>query len=184
VFGAVEEGWLIRSRDGGDTWENLKDGIDSDGHAVTVMPDNPALVIASTGYGMFRSVDGGDHFAACTNGPDRTYLTEVVVHPALPRILFTAAASVIPPEWSRPQGAVSAFYRSEDQGACWIRLSDGLPEHFTAGVRCTVVDPEDAEAVVFGMSDGNVWMTEDSGESFRQVVSGLPHVRSIRVAHR
>jgi photosystem II stability/assembly factor-like uncharacterized protein len=184
VFGAVEEGWLIRSKDGGETWENLKDGVNSDGHAVAIMPDNPAVVWATTGYGLFRSVDGGDHFTEWTTGPDRQYLTEMVVHPARPKILFTAAAAVIPPEWSRPAGADSAFYRSEDQGASWHRLSDGLPEHLTAGARCTVGDPAEPETVFFGLSDGSVWMTEDDGESCRQIVGGLPQIRSIRVARR
>jgi len=29
-----------------------------------------------------------------------------------------------------------------------------------------------------------VWMTEDAGESFRQILSDMPQVMSIRVAYR
>jgi hypothetical protein len=35
-----------------------------------------------------------------------------------------------------------------------------------------------------GMTDGTVWMSEDGGESFRQILSGLPEVVSLKVVHR
>jgi hypothetical protein len=46
------------------------------------------------------------------------------------------------------------------------------------------MDPEDPEAVLFGFSDGTVYMTENGGESFRKIVEGIPHVLSITVRHR
>src|SRR5206468_2821856 len=78
VLGAVEEGWLVRSKDGGQTWENIKDVVDFDSHAVSYMPDNPQVVIACTGQGMFRSTDGGDHFVDANNGLTRRYLAPIV----------------------------------------------------------------------------------------------------------
>jgi hypothetical protein len=43
VLGAVEEGWVIRSTDGGKTWENLRNGCEFDAHTVYFMPDNPRV---------------------------------------------------------------------------------------------------------------------------------------------
>jgi photosystem II stability/assembly factor-like uncharacterized protein len=40
IYGAVEEGWCVRSRDGGEIWQNLKNGIEFDLHYVNVMPDD------------------------------------------------------------------------------------------------------------------------------------------------
>src|SRR5205809_209387 len=34
----IEEGWLLRTTDGGNTWENLQDEVEFDAHYVTVMP--------------------------------------------------------------------------------------------------------------------------------------------------
>lgn len=182
IFGAIEEGWLIRSKDGGKSWQNIKEGTGFDSHSVTIMPDNPRLVISTSGNGVFRSCNGGDSFEESSKGLDCRYLAQLVVHPARPKVLFTAAAEVPPPFWRRPEGAASAFYRSEDQGATWHRLSGGLPERFKAAPRATAGDPEDPDVFFVGMTDGTVWMSGDSGESFRQILGDLPQVTSIRVA--
>ncbi|MGH7766108.1 MAG: exo-alpha-sialidase, partial [Candidatus Binatia bacterium] len=77
-----------------------------------------------------------------------------------------------------------AFYRSEDQGESWKRLSGGLPEHFKAASRAVAGDPEEPSGFLFGMTDGSVWLTEDSGESFRRLLAGMPQIMSLRVAYR
>jgi photosystem II stability/assembly factor-like uncharacterized protein len=183
VFAAIEEGWLVRSKDGGKTWQNIREGTEFDSHSVAIMPNNPAVVISTSGKGIFKSTDGGDHFAPANQGLDCRYLAQLVVHPKRPQVLFTAAAAVPPPFWRRPEGAASAFYRSENQGASWQKLSGGLPEHLKAAPRATAGDPEDPNMVFVGMSDGAIWMSEDGGESFRQILADLPQVMSIRVTH-
>lgn len=184
VFGAIEEGWTIRSQDGGQSWQNIREGIESDVHTVQYMPDNPAVVIATTGKGVYRSMHGGDAFEEANEGLDRRYMAQLVVHPERPKVLFTAGAAVPPPSWRRPQGADSGFYRSENQGGSWERLTGGLPELLTAAPRATGGDPADPDTFVAGLTDGSVWMTNDGGESFAQVISGLPPITSVLIAHR
>ena len=147
------------------------------------MPDNPAVVIATSGQGVYKSTNGGDSFVESSNGLDRRYMAQLVCHPARPKVLFSAAAAVPPPFWRRPEGAAAAFFRSDDQGESWRRLSGGLPEHFKAAPRATAGDPEEADAFFVGMTDGTIWLSENGGESFRQIVGGLPSVFSIRVAY-
>jgi photosystem II stability/assembly factor-like uncharacterized protein len=183
IFGAVEEGWLIRSRDGGKTWQNIKAGTEFDSHSVAVMPDNPAIVIATSGQSFYKSNDGGDHFTKHDRGLDRSYMAQVALHPSRPEVFFTAAAAVPPPGWRRPEGADSGFYRSEDRGESWRRLTGGLPEHCKAAPRAVASDPVEADCFYFGMTDGSVWMTEDGGESFGQIIGGLPQVMSIAVSY-
>jgi photosystem II stability/assembly factor-like uncharacterized protein len=184
IFGAIEEGWLIRSKDGGESWENIKAGTEFDSHSVAVMPNDPNVVIATSGKSFYKSVDGGDHFLKCAAGLDRRYMAQAAFHPSRPRTFLTAAAAVPPPFWRRPEGADTAFYRSDDQGESWRRLSGGLPEYFKTAPRAVAGDPEDPKTFLFGMTDGAVWMTEDAGESFRQILAGMPQVMSIRVAYR
>ncbi|HWP58505.1 MAG TPA: hypothetical protein VNL14_11495 [Candidatus Acidoferrales bacterium] len=184
VFGAVEEGWVIRSRDGGETWQNLKDGVEFDAHCIALMPDNENIVIVTSGKGVYRSENGGENFTDSSMGLACRYMAPFVVHPARPATLFTAAAAVPPSAWRRPEGAASAFYRSDDQGKSWERLSGGLPSHFRAAPRAVAVDPEDPDTFLAGMTDGTVWLSENGGASFRQILGGLPQVTSISVAHR
>ncbi|MBV9119732.1 MAG: hypothetical protein JOZ39_03410, partial [Chloroflexi bacterium] len=129
VLGAVEEGWLIRTTDGGKSWENLRNGCEFDAHTVYFMPDNPRVILSTSGKGVYRSEDGGDSFTKMEAGMDRRYMAHLVQHPSKPNVMFTAAAEVPPPGWTRPdQGANSAFYRSDDQGRSWRQLRGGLPD--------------------------------------------------------
>jgi photosystem II stability/assembly factor-like uncharacterized protein len=182
IFGAIEEGWVVRSQDGGTSWKNIKEGVEFDAHSVAVMTDNPEVVIATSGQGVFKSTNGGASFVESSHGLDCRYMAQLVCHPARPNVLFSAAAAVPPPLWRRPEGAGAAFYRSENQGESWQRLSGGLPDHFKAAPRGTAGDPEEPNAFFVGMTDGTIWLSEDGGESFRQVLGGLPSVSSIRVA--
>jgi photosystem II stability/assembly factor-like uncharacterized protein len=70
VYAAVEQGGLLRSDDGGETWR-LAEGsngiprtppegfIHPDVHSVTVHPSSPDLILAPTGGGLYTSKDGG-----------------------------------------------------------------------------------------------------------------------------
>jgi photosystem II stability/assembly factor-like uncharacterized protein len=149
------------------------------------MPDDAAKVISTSGHGVYRSEDGGATFAGSSEGLDCQYLAQIVVHPAKPQTLFTAAAEVPPPFWARrPEGANAGFFRSEDQGRSWQRISGGLPSQIKPAPRATAGDPDDPDAYFVGMTDGSVWMSEDGGATFRQILSGIPPVQSITVSRR
>jgi photosystem II stability/assembly factor-like uncharacterized protein len=191
ILAAVEEGWLIRSRDGGATWQNLTEGTEFDSHTAYFMPDSPSVIVSTSGSGVYRSEDGGATFTASDTGLDRRYMAHLVVNAATPRTVFTAAAAVPPPGWSRPEGAQAAVYRSPDQGKHWARLTGGLPDAIPAAPRAVASDPGDAQAVCIGLTDGTIWMTEDGGESFRPALriggqagdARAGGVTSLRVLH-
>jgi photosystem II stability/assembly factor-like uncharacterized protein len=183
IWGAVEEGWLIRSLDGGETWDNVKNGSCFDSHSTLMLQNDPDVVISTSGKGVFRSEDNGESFEECNTGIDRLYLAQVVGHPSRPDVLFTAGAESSPPSWAkRPTGANSAFYRSEDQGRTWGQLAGGLPEVITGAARAAAGDAHNPDAFFVGLNDGSIWGTHDAGESFRQLVTGLPPVSAMSVS--
>src|ERR1041385_7418053 len=49
VLAAVEQGWLLRSDDGGGTWTVVRDGIDRDCHAVGLVPGDVDTVLVTPG---------------------------------------------------------------------------------------------------------------------------------------
>lgn len=181
VFAAIEEGWLIRSKDGGETWSTLRDGTVIDSHTVTVMPDNPNVLIAASGNGIFRSEDQGDHFVPADKGLTREYVSQIAFHESEPNVLFTAAAGVPPRDWRRKEGADSKFFRSDDQARSWTTLSGGLPDHMTAAPRATASRPDQPGSFLVGMNDGSIWMTADFGESFAQVAKELPPIYGLAI---
>lgn len=181
IYGAIEEGWAIRSLDGGKTWEQIAEGIDHDGHSVVILPEGPRSVLATTGHGMFRSEDAGDHWQPANDGLTTRHYTPspIAVHPARPATLLTAVTAVSPAGWRRPEGGDSAFARSNDGGRTWTTSSKGLPSPCVAVPRALVADPEDPDTFYTGMTDGTLWVSRDGGDSFRQLLSGLPAIMSI-----
>ena len=182
ILAAIEEGWIARSEDGGETWENIKDNVAFDSHTIYTMPNDPDIVLTSSATGLSRSEDGGRTYAESVDGLTHSYLTHLVVHPKTPDVVMTSAAEVKPPLWrARPIGANAAFFRSDDQGRTWARRTSGVPDVITAAPRCSAGDPDDPDVFLSGFNDGSVWMTTDGGDSYREVLSGLGFVFSIAV---
>jgi photosystem II stability/assembly factor-like uncharacterized protein len=183
VYGAIEEGWSIRSTDGGRTWEQLDQGTDHDGHSIAIMPREPQVIVSSGGKGVFRSEDGGSTFVESGQGiGDRRRYTPapLVQHPSRPDTLVTAVACG---PVARPEGGTTAFIRSDDQGRTWQISSQGLPpEPYVAVPRSLAVDPEDPSRFFAGLTDGTVWTSGDGAESWTQVMAGLPAVMGITVS--
>jgi photosystem II stability/assembly factor-like uncharacterized protein len=79
----------LRSLDGGTTWATI-DGLD--GRLVSAFaatPNLPAIVFAATtGDGVFQSVDGGGTWAAVNNGLPIPSVSSLVIDPVLPSFLF------------------------------------------------------------------------------------------------
>ena len=186
VLAAVEEGWLLRSQDGGATWAGVRDGLDRDCHAITLRPGKPDVVLASTGGGVYRSEDAGLTFAPSSEGMHHGHTTRVLLHPDRPEVAYVAAAECEPAASAhRPQGAGGACYRSEDGGRTWRRLTGGLPEVMRPAPISVAGDAGDPDSFYVGTTDGSVWLSEDGGESFRIAVEGIQGwVRHLLVVRR
>lgn len=193
VYGAIEEGWVVRTTNGGQAWVNLKQGIEFDMHQVTVMPDDPSILLAVSGRGAYRSVNGGDSFTESNIGLEGRYCAPAASHPGRPATVYLAAAAAAPPFWGGPKGADSSFYRSDDQGMTWRRLHGGMPDVITAAARSTAVDPEDPDVFAVGLSEGMpyppgqqqrgiIWLTDDGGRSFRKIIDGIPPIYSLKIS--
>jgi photosystem II stability/assembly factor-like uncharacterized protein len=174
VLAAVEEGWLLRSEDGGATWDRVRDGLDRDCHAAAPLPGDPDVVLVSTGAGVYRSEDAGRTFALSSDGLRHRHVTQVALHADRPEVAFAAASGCDPrASAGRPEGAEGACYRSDDGGHTWWRLTGGLPEAMRAAPTCVAGDPGDPESFYVGTNDGSVWLSEDGGESFSIAVEGI-----------
>lgn len=184
IYGAIEEGWAVRSLDGGKTWEQMSEGMDHDGHTITLMPDDPNKVIATGGKGMYRSSDRGDSWTLSNEGIVNCRYTpaDLVVHEATPNVLITAVSRLGPGMWRGPENPGVAFVRSEDQGSTWSMMTEGLPADYRGVPRALVGDRDDRDMYFAGMTDGAVWLSTDGAESFHQILGGLPGVLSIAVA--
>ncbi|WP_245918897.1 WD40/YVTN/BNR-like repeat-containing protein [Melittangium boletus] len=182
IAAAIEVGWIVLSRDGGETWENLTEGSEFDSHSVLFSPGQPEVLLSTSGHGFFRS-DDGVHFRSFQEGLDRDYLSPLVMHPARPKTLYVYAARTPPPSWFNPEvGADGAFYRSDDQGGSWRRV--GQTPFLQGGSWTACGDASDPETFCVGLTDGSVWLTRDGGEHFERILDGLGLVSVVSIPTR
>ena len=133
-YGPNEERGLFRSTDGGQTWQKLIYKNENTGASdVEIDPSNPDIIYASmwevregpwednnevngTSGGLFKSTDGGNTWRPLANGlPKDLAQIYVAIAPSDSRRLYATVAAASGP---------LAFYRSDDAGENWSKITD------------------------------------------------------------
>ena len=229
IIVGVEEGGVVRSFDCGVTWQdasgpaderafptvndpagivpyqpvdNIEGRVYRDVHNVLRDPSNLDRLYAATGYGVFRTDDGGDRWKRLEYGMDRGYAVPIAAHPEQPQRVFLGAAHHGPTAWkgaraartgpftasrhSRdmlPQtgGALAEVLRTDDFGETWKHLQTGVPSGNPAMISGVEINPMDPDMVFVTYTDGGLYVSDDAGESFRQILSGVDRLFGVRV---
>lgn len=181
IYAALEINGVMRSSDFGETWtdcspnlialaeeprlaskivsDNPAEGM-LDGHAVTIDPAAPDVVLLAVRMGLFRSTDQGRSWNDMQVGrfSPTTYGRDIRVSPVEPNTLY-AALSVAA---SSHDGGV---YRSDDGGQNWKRF-DKVQVHGT--IMSIGLHPTDPAQVCIGARyDGEVFATPDAGRTWQ-----------------
>ncbi|MEQ1921009.1 MAG: glycosyl hydrolase [Pyrinomonadaceae bacterium] len=128
---------VYRSDDGGRSWRNM--GLKTSEHIgrIAIDPrDSNVVFVAAQGplwspggeRGLYKTTDGGRTWKAVIPGTEHTGVTDVVIDPSNPDIMYAAT-------WQRRRhfytlingGPESAIHKSVDGGNTWTRLRSGLP---------------------------------------------------------
>ncbi len=171
VYGAVEVGGLLASRDGGENWESITGGHYTtmgpvDLHGVQVNPTAAGLVYIVTQLAMFRSRDHGHRWELVPLEemfPGGIYCRDLMVAPNDPRVMYMAAGAGggAAPADTKEAGAL---FRSSDTGETWERLDLGeTPVNRMAQV---TVDPAAPSHVYCCTNRGMVFSSYDSGDTW------------------
>ncbi len=133
IFGANPERGLYRSKDGGKTWQLILSKNDSTGCTQIVMdPANPDILYASmyqarrsaydlvsggNGCGLYKSVDGGDHWISLSQNPGmpKGLLGKIMVavSPVDDDLLYVLV-----------ENTNGGLFKSSDGGKSWSKLPD------------------------------------------------------------
>ena len=166
VYGAVEVGGVIRTRDGGEHWENLSHGqyVNDDTvdmHGVLVGRWRPGAVFAIGRAGLFCSADRGEHWASAgleaLNPKGQTYCRDIREVPGDPRVIWVAAGANF-------QSDVGALFRSKDGGTSWSRVDMGLTPKTT--MFSLAFDERRPKRMFCATTGGEVFASEDGGASW------------------
>ena len=164
VFVGIELGGVMRSLDGGRTWEDRKPGSQHDSHTLATHPAAPGRVYEAAGGGFAESRDGGATWRGRDAGLAWHYLWGLAVDPADPDVLVVSA-SPGPREAHDRRTARALMHRRVGDGD-WERVTDGLPpEHGTRGY---VLAASPAEPHVFYAAphSAELYRSGDAGRSW------------------
>ena len=152
------DGGLYISNDGGVNWESDADMRGQSIRALEAAPSDPKILVAGTLKGVYRSIDGGEHWQLISpEGSQEIHEVEsIAIDPANPQIIYAGT-------WHLP-------WKTTDGGANWTSIKQGIIED--SDVFSIIVDPKDSN-VVYASACSGIYKSQNGGEKF-QKVQGIP----------
>ena len=169
VVAGIELGGVMRSADGGETWEDQRPGAYADCHNLAAHAAAPETLYEAAGGGFAESGDFGESWGAADAGLDRWYVWGLAVDSEDPTLVYASAAPG-PGRAHGPGYSDAAIYRRRT-GEQWEAVLEGLAEFPYA----LCADPEKPGALYAGFGDGEILHTPDAGASWSEIadVPGL-----------
>ena len=90
----IELGGLMRSTDGGASWQDHRPGAQRDVHSLAWHPKVPGRAYEAGGGGAAFSADAGESWHPADDGRDRHYTWSVAVDPDDPELWYVSASTV------------------------------------------------------------------------------------------
>ena len=172
IWAGVEIDGVFRSVDGGETWTKTVDGLaDLDVHDMAIAPGAPSRVLVSTNGEVFWSDDRGDTWTPVgvkTKWP-LPYARGLAVKPDEPRVVFAGCGETT-------TGETGGVLRSDDGGRTWRPLPLPVRPNATLWGLCT--HPAEPNRVAGWTLFGEVYVTEDAGESWRKIGREFGEIRA------
>jgi photosystem II stability/assembly factor-like uncharacterized protein len=156
----IELGGLMRSTDGGETWEDHRPGAQRDVHSLAWHPAVEGRAYEAGGGGAAWSEDAGENWRPADEGRDRHYTWSVAVDPDDPELWYVSASTgPFAAHGGRdPQARIYGRRNGE-----WRALAGGLPEPIPAMPYALVA----TDGCVFaGLANGQIWESDDRGETW------------------
>jgi hypothetical protein len=170
LFANVHVGGILRAETPEGVWSPTID-IDADVHQVLSDPLDPGHVVAATARGLAESRDGGGTWSVADEGLDAPYSRAVALDGE--RLYLSAS--------NGPRGGHAGVYRRDAEAAVFEKCGGGLPEWFGGNVDSHLLAAAGGTAL-FGTEDGNAFLSEDGGDSWRTVLDGSTRVTCVGVA--
>ena len=191
---AISAAGAFRTDDSGATWKPINKGLHSQyipdpnaevGHCVhhiAMNPDRPGVLFMQKHWDVMRSDDAGEQWHEVSGNLPTDFGFAIDVNSNNPETVY-----VVPiksdGEHFVPEGRLRV-YRSKSGGNEWEALTKGLPQSncYVNVLRdAMAVDKMDPCGVYFGTSGGQVYASNDNGDSWTAIVHDLPGVLSVEV---
>ncbi len=193
LYVAVSSAGVAESTDGGASWHSRNKGVINDylpegesewghdPHFVALCPAEPDHLWQQNHCGVFYSADGGAQWKKVSH-PDVAvhFGFPIAVHPRDGRTAWVVPAQADSARMSVGGGMFVA--RTRDGGATWETLRAGLPQHDCYDIVYRHALDSTGDRVCFASTTGNVYVSEDGGDTWQCVGQNFPPVHSVRFA--
>ncbi len=192
---AVSCGGMWVTHDAGKTWAQSAHGMKFDNgpssevespdgqdpHMMVQCAADPTKFWVQHHAGIFKSVNDGKQWTPVKAKPS-SFGFGVVVHPNDADTAWFVPG--IKDEKRIPVDGALVVTRTRDGGKTFKSLKKGLPQQHAYDVvfRHALAIDEPGDVLAMGSTTGNVWVSEDQGDSWQQVSSTLPQVYAVRFA--
>jgi photosystem II stability/assembly factor-like uncharacterized protein len=191
VLVAVSTAGVLETTDGGKSWRGRNRGMTNDylpnpeaewghdPHFVELCAKDPRHLWQQNHSGVFYSDDGAETWRKVSQ-PERG------VHFGFPIAVDQhdgRTAWVVPGKADMQRMAIdgSLFVaRTTDGGKSWERLDKGLPQENAYDVVYRHALSNQGDLIAFGSTTGNLYVSEDRGETWATVANNLPPIYSVR----
>jgi hypothetical protein len=192
---AISTAGFYRTDDGGKTWRARNQGVRAVFlpdkhpefgqcvHKVTHHDSRPERLFLQNHWGLYRSDDWGDSWQDIANGVPSDFGFPIQSHPHEPDTVY--AIPLQSDEFRVVPEAKLRVYRTQDAGASWAPLTDGLPQSraFESVLRDGLaVDTHDPAGVYFGTRSGKLYASASGGEQWKAIAESLPSICCVKTA--
>jgi hypothetical protein len=186
----IELGAVVQSKDGGETWSGHRKGALRDCHSMIFHSKNGDWIYEAggTGGGVALSRDAGLTWKKAKAGLDRHYGWTCAADPEQPEVWYASISpmgsfpSMVPA--AHVDGQANAYIFRSTGGAPWEKLKGGLPDPLNYMAYALLTDPQAPGHLYAGLSNGDVWFSEDYGDNWQQLSFNLPAIARTMVMVR
>jgi photosystem II stability/assembly factor-like uncharacterized protein len=169
----IELGGVLRSADGGETWQDQRPGAQPDCHSLFAHPGAPELLYEAGGGGFAQSTDFGDSWDGADGGMDLHYVWGLAVDTEDPSLVYTSAASG--PYQAHGRGSSNATIYRRSGNERWQPVLEGL----SAFPYALCQDPQTPGTLYAGFGDGMILRGANAGESWEEVALVAPELQAL-----
>lgn len=191
IITGISVGGVYETRDAGETWTVRNKGLladylpnpeaefGHDPHFIIASPSNPDVLWQQNHCGIFRSINSGQQWEHISQEGGPAYFGFAMT----PDTEDENTAWVVPAisaEYRVPVNRALCVCRTEDGGKTWKDLRKGLPQENAYDIVFRHGMDIQGDTLAFGTTAGNIYVSEDRGDSWECVAQNLAVVYSTR----